>query len=141
VCDEQRFTSPPLPWKPKIHTEHAMDKLPVATYTKLLPPEEELHADLLAQYNVGSQAPPGMESSVNKLLLSPRGITPSGEVVVCNQCLNSLENSRMPKFAIANGSAPQDIHIKRYLQDFLYCSTIITNLTTQMPDCYAAILC
>jgi hypothetical protein len=80
-----------------------MDKLPEAAYVKLRPPEDELHPDLLAQYNVASLAPEGLADHVDNLLLSPRGVTPDGELVVCTRCFDSLDSARMPKFAIANG--------------------------------------
>jgi hypothetical protein len=110
VCDEARFSSPTMFWQTKRHTTLPLNEMPAAAYSELEPPEEDLHPDLLAQYNVASLAPPAMASVVSNLLLSPRGITKDGEATICNTCLWSLQEGNLPKFAIANGSVPRLIY-------------------------------
>jgi hypothetical protein len=104
VCDQQRFTTDPLPWKGLRHLTMLVTALPSTSSLFLcVTPEMELHPDLRAQYNVSKLVPTAMIQNVDKLLLSPRGMGKDGNVTVCTSCHQSLENQLMPKFAIANG--------------------------------------
>jgi hypothetical protein len=104
VCDHQRFTTSPLPWRPARHKTMLVTALPGSAQHWLVATETmELHDDLREQYNVSKLVPVEMRQYVSELLLSPRGMGQDGNITVCTECDSSLHSGNMPKFAIANG--------------------------------------
>jgi hypothetical protein len=106
VCDQQRFTTDPLPWKGERHLTMLVTQLPSYAHHFLAVTDAmELHPDLRGQYNVSDQVPVHMVQHVKDLLLSPRGMGTDGNITMCRSCHQSLLEENMPKFAIANGSS------------------------------------
>lgn len=87
---------------------------------------ENLSAALLAEYDCSE-----MFAELSGILLSRRGVHPDGYVRICEQCYDSLEKQKLPKFAIKNG------FYVGVLPDPLTKATLPERLTTQLVSIVA----